>query len=91
MLAAAAAAVCPLLTGPGGCSVLAVNWEDYAAGVLAARAAVLARSEPLKSLPAMHLARLARVATCLTVESDTVLARQGTPVEGLVVVQVSEG
>ena len=61
--------------------LLVVDWEPYQAGVLAARAALLARSASFfAGLPHERLLELAELCLCLTVERGTVLARQDTQV-----------
>ncbi|GFR53005.1 hypothetical protein Agub_g15695, partial [Astrephomene gubernaculifera] len=79
------------VAGPRGCDLLLVDWEAYQQGVLAARAALLARSAAfLSSLPRERLSQLAELCLCLSVEAGTLLARQAAPLEALVVVQNGE-
>ncbi|GIM06285.1 hypothetical protein Vretimale_10628 [Volvox reticuliferus] len=79
------------VAGPGGCELLLVDWEAYQQGVLAARAAVLARAATfLSSLSKERLNRLAELCLCLSVETATLLARQGNLLEYMVVVQEGE-
>ncbi|GIL60463.1 hypothetical protein Vafri_15033 [Volvox africanus] len=79
------------VAGPGGCELLLVDWEAYQQGVLGARSAVLARAATfLSSLSKDRLNRLAELCLCLSVETATLLARQGNPLEHMVVVQDGE-
>lgn len=67
-----------------------VDWEAYQQGVLAARAAVLGRSATfLGALPKDRLSQMAELSLCVSVDAGTLLARQGAPLECMVVVQVS--
>ncbi|KXZ54981.1 hypothetical protein GPECTOR_3g147 [Gonium pectorale] len=79
------------VAGPSGCDLLLVDWEAYQQGVLAVRAALLRRSASfLAAMPPGRLTRLAELCLCLSSDPGTLIARQGTPLESLVVVQSGE-